>query len=159
MVAQTGAEGTRVQFETFDSSMDDRRDEKLVFKYINRGDERYLLDHLELVKEKVDLTKIYDRSGYSPLHFAAFKNFEKICHVLCDHVVNMDSNALEQGERKTSEALTQWINQASRGEEGFTALHFAAFHGNMKLIRFLVGLGANVYAKNKQEINMLHVAA
>jgi ankyrin repeat protein len=106
VVAQTGAEGTRVQFETFDSSLDDRRDEKLVFKYINRGDERYLLDHMEQVKDKVDLTKIYDRSGYSPLHFAAFKNFEKICEVLCEHVIKMDSNALEQGDKKTSETLT-----------------------------------------------------
>lgn len=58
-----------------------------------------------------------------------------------------------------SEVLVNWINQSSKGEEGFTALHFAAFHGNMKLIRFLVDLGGNVYAKNKQEINMLHVAA
>ena len=27
---------TRVQFETFDSSMDERRDEKMIFKYIQR---------------------------------------------------------------------------------------------------------------------------
>jgi ankyrin repeat protein len=72
--------------------MDDKRDEKLVFKFINRGDERYLLEHLEMVKEKVDVTKIYDRSGYSPLHFAAFKNQEKICNVLCEHALKMNTN-------------------------------------------------------------------
>jgi len=55
--------------------------------------------------------------------------------------------------------LKDWINQHSKGEEGFTALHFAAFHGNMKNIRLLMKYGANVHAKNKQEINMLHVAA
>lgn len=95
VVAQTGtgAEGTRVQFETFDSSMDDRRDEKMVFKFINRGDEKQLKEHLDQVKEKVDLTKIYDRSGYSPLHFAAFKNHDQICKALCDHVVRLDANA------------------------------------------------------------------
>ncbi len=45
--------------------------------------------------------------------------------------------------------LKDWINQHSKGEEGFTALHFAAFHGNMKTIRLLMENGANVYAKNK----------
>lgn len=42
---------------------------------------------------------------------------------------------------------------------GFTALHFAAYHGNPRMIEALVDSGANVYATNKQEINMLHVAA
>jgi ankyrin repeat protein len=42
---------------------------------------------------------------------------------------------------------------------GFTALHFAAYHGNPRTIDLLVDAGANVYATNKQEINMLHVAA
>ena len=42
---------------------------------------------------------------------------------------------------------------------GFTALHFAAYHGNPRIIELLVDSGANVYATNKQEINMLHVAA
>jgi ankyrin repeat protein len=59
--------------------MDERRDEKLVFKFINRGDEKELLEILEQAKDKIDITKIYDRSGYSPLHFAAFKNFDRIC--------------------------------------------------------------------------------
>lgn len=32
---------------------------------------------------------------------------------------------------------------------GFTALHFAAYHGNPRLIDLLVDAGANVYATNK----------
>ena len=55
--------------------------------------------------------------------------------------------------------LVDWINLPSQGEEGFTALHFASFHGNMSLIHFLVTHGADVHAKNNQDINMLHVAA
>ena len=47
------------------------------------------------------------------------------------------------------DTLKDWINQHSKGEEGFTALHFAAFHGNMKNIRLLMKYGANVHAKNK----------
>ena len=42
---------------------------------------------------------------------------------------------------------------------GFTALHFASYHGNPKMIDLLIEAGANPYATNRQEINMLHVAA
>jgi ankyrin repeat protein len=45
--------------------------------------------------------------------------------------------------------LKLWINKPSMGEEGFYALHFASFHGNIKLIKMLVRNGANVLAKNK----------
>ena len=55
--------------------------------------------------------------------------------------------------------LKTWINQSSRGDDGFTALHFAAFHGNISLIRLLVRHGADVHAINRQGINMLHVSA
>lgn len=61
--------------------------------------------------------------------------------------------------RENREVLRMWINQHSKGEEGFTCLHFATFHGNMKLIRYLVSLGADIFARNRQYINMLHVAA
>ena len=47
----------------------------------------------------------------------------------------------------------------SKGEEGFTPLHFASFHGNIELIRLLIGYDANIFSVNKQGINMLHVAA
>mmetsp|Transcript_40416 Transcript_40416/g.38905 ORF Transcript_40416/g.38905 Transcript_40416/m.38905 type:complete len:284 (-) Transcript_40416:64-915(-) len=42
---------------------------------------------------------------------------------------------------------------------GFTALHFASYHGNHAMLQMLVEAGANAYATNKQDINMLHVGA
>ena len=60
--------------------------------------------------------------------------------------------------QKESE-LKAWLNAPSRGDDGFTALHFAGFHGNMGLIRLLVKNGADINAVNRQGINMLHVSA
>lgn len=60
---------------------------------------------------------------------------------------------------RVKEALSDWINRPSRGDEGFYPLHFASFHGNVKLIKLLVKSGAIIHAKNLQGINMLHVAA
>lgn len=60
---------------------------------------------------------------------------------------------------KVRSALAEWINMTTRNEEGFTSLHFASFHGSARLIRLLVRNGADIYAINKQGINMVHVAA
>lgn len=38
-------------------------------------------------------------------------------------------------------------------------MHFASFHGNLYLIKLLLKNGGSIYAKNKQDINMLHVGA
>ena len=37
------------------------------------------------------ITSIYDKSGYSPLHFGAYKNSEKICKVLIDFILEGDN--------------------------------------------------------------------
>ena len=83
-----------------------------------------------------------------------------MCQILIDFVINEKGTAEDESKAiKNKEKLRRWINQASRGEEGFTALHFASFHGNLKIINILIANGANVFAVNKQEINLLHVAA
>ena len=38
-------------------------------------------------------------------------------------------------------------------------MHFAAFHGNMKAIKYLVENGADIFMNNYHRMNMLHVAA
>ena len=55
--------------------------------------------------------------------------------------------------------MREWINSKTKGDEGFTALHFASFHGNLKAIKLLIKYGADPTIKNKYDINVLHVAA
>lgn len=48
----------------------------------------------------------------------------------------------------------------SKNDEGFTALHYAAFSGNVKMIKMLVHrCKADIHAKNKQGLGMMHLAA
>jgi hypothetical protein len=56
--------------------------------------------------------------------------------------------SLEEKEQRRLR-LRDWINSSSKGEEGFTPMHFASFHGNIRLVRILIALGGNIYAKNK----------
>jgi ankyrin repeat protein len=65
----------------------------------------------------------------------------------------------DEQRKEREEVLKNWINTSTKGEEGFTAMHFASFHGNISLIETLLGQGGNVNVKNKQDINMMHVAA
>ncbi len=127
--------------------------------------------HLRLTETSYDVTEIYDKSGYSPLHFAAYKNSDRLAEVLIRFVSlpsliktaqilksdEEDQTEEQRAERKV--VLQDWINNPSRGEEGFTAMHFASFHGNIEFLRRLVELGGNIHIKNKQDINLLHTAA
>jgi hypothetical protein len=70
-----------------------------------------------------------------------------------------ESDSLAYRRLKVQEQVSSWVNQSSLSEEGFTALHFASFYGNIRMIRLLVANGANIYAVNKLGINMVHVAA
>ena len=45
--------------------------------------------------------------------------------------------------------IRDYINTPTKGDEGFAPLHFASFHGNVKMIKLLVKYGADVFAKNK----------
>ena len=139
-----------------------------------------LKNHLDATKDKFNVVAIYDKSGYSPMHYAAYKNISKACEILVDFILakdhysarasqqlgNGDSGAtgdqrlhMEKMFKQKKQVLKSWLNAHSRGDDGFTPLHFASFHGNMALIRLLVQHAADVNAKNRQGINMLHVAA
>ena len=104
---------------------------------------------------------IYDKSGYTPIHYAAYKNIDKAVEILIKFVLSEEEeeNAAllnggsgdtgdirEEIKRFKTKKLKTWINTHSRGDDGFTALHFAAFHGNMAMIRLLVSHGANIRA-------------
>jgi ankyrin repeat protein len=58
-------------------------------------------------------------------------------------------NMTEDEKLLRDESLKEWVDSPSKGEEGFTAMHFAAFHGNIGLVRLLISFGASLKATNK----------
>jgi len=40
-------------------------------------------------------------------------------------------------------SLTEWVNLPTKNKEGFAAIHFAAHHGNLKLVKLLIASGAD----------------
>ena len=54
--------------------------------------------------------------------------------------------------------MQEWVNLKT-DEDGFTALHFASFRGNLKVISMLIENGADIFMVNHHGLSMLHVAA
>lgn len=54
--------------------------------------------------------------------------------------------------------MKAWVNKKT-AKEGFTALHFGSFRGNVNMIRSLIKYQADIRALNFYGLNVMHVAA
>jgi palmitoyltransferase ZDHHC13/17 len=96
----------------------------------------------------VPIVDLVDQRGYTLMHQICFKNVE-----------DMSLSVIEKvKEIYTNNQVKLWINKKT-DEDGFTALHFASFRGNINVINMLLDNGADMYMRNNFGINVLHVAA
>ena len=82
------------------------------------------------------------------MHMICFKNLED----MAEHVINLVKETVVEKQIKI------WVNLKTI-EDGFAALHFASFRGNITIIRLLLSIGADINATNNYGINVMHVAA
>lgn len=102
---------------------------------------KVFLDSLDLTESNIDLMSIEAENGYSLLHLAAFKKFSNDSEKL---ILAKIQNACPDPA-----PLLEYVNRQTANEDGFTALHLAAFHGNFFCIKFLIKEGANVQIRSK----------
>lgn len=55
--------------------------------------------------------------------------------------------------------MQEWINHKNVKQSGMTAIHYAAFNGDMRLMRELVNYGADIKMKNNTGMSALQFAA
>jgi ankyrin repeat protein len=53
--------------------------------------------------------------------------------------------------------IKKWVNEKS--EQGHTAIHYAAYRGNIEIINKLIDNGADVELSNNRGLNVLHMAS
>ena len=82
------------------------------------------------------------------LHMICFKNLEDMGLTLMDRVK----------QTVTDKQIKFWVNHKT-DEDGFTALHFASFRGNLTLAQLLIEQGADIHVRNNFGINVMHAAA
>lgn len=94
------------------------------------------------------MSDLKDSRGYTLLHESAFHNDEDIVKDLLIHA----------RENLTSKQLADWTNEKTDAD-GFCALHFASFKGNVSVCDELLKAGADLTCRNNFGIDVMHVAA
>ena len=56
-----------------------------------QGESEKLERHLEKTAEKIDVTKILNPSGFTPVHLAAYKGQNRTCEVLINFVLSSEN--------------------------------------------------------------------
>ena len=123
-------------------------DKSDIFNVINGDDSQKIKNYISNPNHKI--WKIKDENGYTALHRLVFKNNYELTLLLIKEVkkgIGLDpSNTLEK-----------YINEET--SEGYTALHYAAINGNLKIVKLLKEYGAKIECVTKLGKNVLHIAA
>ncbi|CAD8192768.1 unnamed protein product [Paramecium pentaurelia] len=123
--------------------------EQYLIKVIQNNDLAEISNLLDEA-ENINIYTIIDHKKYTLLHLAAYNNNLDTVKLLINHVK-------KQHKHKYMKILTEWVNQQT--EDGFVAFHFAAYRGNIEMINEFEKCGANLYIRNAQGMNGLHLAA
>jgi hypothetical protein len=125
-----------------------------VFQLLEDEDELGTLNFIST--HFVDLTKLRDSRGYTVLHITAYKGLEGMCKMLIQ--LAKDKSLSEYDDKEKMKRVKEWVNVKTTDDE-FTALHMASFSGKYAIVSLLIDNKANIYAANKDGLNMLHTAA
>ena len=102
------------------------------------------------------LLQVRDPRGYTCLHYTAFRSNDSMAKILIN--LAFDRSLADLPKYEKEKRIKAWLDLRTEGD-GFTALHFASFRGNLKMIQLFIENGANIQARNNYGINMMHVAA
>ena len=94
---------------------------------------------------------MFDSEGFSLLHIAVFKKYSG----------DVEKALLAQIKEtcKNQALIKKYLGCRTKNDDGHTALHLAAFHGNFNAIKFLIQEGADPQIPSKNSLSYLHIAA
>ena len=72
----------------------------------------------------------------------------------------LDPNSkVQKNEATRQRYVREMINKLSNSKEGFNALHFAAFRGEIEMVRLFEKYGGDYNVKSKQGNSVMHLAS
>jgi uncharacterized protein len=110
------------------------------------------------------LLQAHDQAGRSPVIAAAYASQPRLAESLADRIGPVGLSAFEAavvGEPAfVGRKLDEGFEVEDRSDDGYTALHLAAYFGRLEVARLLLGRGAdpNAVAQNDSRVTPLHSA-
>ena len=126
-----------------ESSLRDQEQED--FFDIIENDDKAKIEHLLKKNLKIWTYRNKDNDNCTVLHFSVFKKLFDIA-----------SKLIEYCKEHNNGGLKDFINE--KNDQGITAIHYASFRGDIKIIRLLIDNGADVFSKTKRNLNVIHYA-
>ena len=121
-----------------------------------QGEEEFFdhIDNEDLVKINETLAKnkpiwkyrSKENDDSTIFHISVYKKLYEITKLLIDYC-----------KEKNKDGLKDLINM--KNKLGTTAIHFAAFKGDVKIIKLLIENGADIYIKTNRNLNIFHYSA
>ena len=130
---------------------------------------KYLLENKE-IKQNLEAK---DKAGWTPLHRAVFVGNLEILEELINQGADINSENnykqtvlhISSSENPNKELIKYLLenkeikqNLEAKDKDGCTALHRAAFAGNLEILEELIIQGADVNAENNDKQTVLHLA-
>ena len=134
------------------------KDEKTILEYVSKcwplidSDDAMGLEH-HLRGAPID--QIVNDEGYTLLHLSAFKNKQRCFNQI---ILSANESFTHISSEQKSKILKEWVNAKTNDDE-FSALHYAAFRGNIDICKTLIDIGADKNVKNVNGLSFLHIAA
>lgn len=101
-----------------------------------------------LITSNYNIWESVDNNGFTCLILACNINNKEIIEA----ILNIVKKKLVDDTN-----LSKWINL--KADNGFNALHYSAYRGNLEAIKLLVKFGCNLDIKNDNGLNIMHLAA
>jgi ankyrin repeat protein len=114
-----------------------------------------------------ELLRVRDGAGLSAVLVAAYAGHIKLAHRLAELVAGtpdgldvFEAAAIGDGRVVRTLLSSERASADDRGPDGYTALHLAAYFGQLEIARLLLGRGAdpNAVALNESRVTPLHSA-
>ncbi len=127
------------------SSLSEISKEEEIFDYIENENVEKIK---EMLSNKIQIWDYHSKENDNStvLHISVFKKYFYITELF-----------LEYCKDNNKEGLKNFINE--QNDLGVTAIHYAAFRGNVKIIKLLIENGADINIKTKRQLNIIHYCA
>ena len=156
MLEKTNSLTRKQRFENDDSEFSD------VFESISSNNIQKLNEYI--LNKKIKIWEIKKSDNLTILHNAcAIDNTEIVINIIDKMKIrlgldNKENNISTEEKNNNEKIFKEFINARTDGDSQ-TALHYASFRGNIKLIKLLISNFAEINALTNTGYNMIHKAA